>query len=573
MQYIYLFEIKSIQAFITRTGKLSDLTNLSDSLDNLMDDVDENDTSVLGLVLNKVQGEGAEKIHFIRRKGGSIHAYCQSKEVLLQFRSVWTLLIQQMFPYLQFTDYLGQLDENAPDEIGEQMDKAFKLLNASVNTPILGLPVSPAIVQANSRTGLADVLVPPECDEIRDQRDDSDLATVRTCKTLKNIRRNLYHKFFNAQTSEDDGKLSQRFKDYFDHRVRRLDNHDIAFIHFDGNSIGQSAIAIRSHIKDFSLTDQQKVMKAFSQAITQSTQQAVAAALKKIYQDINVAGKEKAVEEKLFVFRPLVLGGDDVTLLIEPKYALPFVQEFCKNFEAETKKRFARGSDSDAQLTKALSAAKIAKLTASGGILFNKINHPAANTNAIVEGLAERAKKLTKSTDARGAAVAFYRMSSSSAESFETIEKNGRVFTLRDGRTITVGRCNYYIDLQPDDVQQPTVGDFLDLLKAVAGFKDRSTSVIQKFRVMLSELAKGDLDEAKRIYDFMMHKEHVPNEIKDAVRKFFNALNKKHSGGDSWYVEKDNELFTPIADLVVLGHYWQDTSYNGEDETDDVEEE
>ena len=553
MSYVYLFELKSIQSYITRTGKLRDLTNLSDNLDNLMDDSNDpsDDDSILGMVLKSIDPHG--EIEFIRRKGGSIYSFCPKMNILQEFRSVWTMVVQQMFPYIQFTDYLGEIDES---KIGSSMDDAFSSLNASVNTPVLTLPISSAVIQANSRTGLADVNVPPEIVELKKQADDSDLISVRNSKTLGTIRKNLYHKFFN-DSSLDKNNLSQKFKTFFEKYQKKLDkdnsgntDRDIAYIHFDGNSIGQTAISIRKEIKELPLNQQKDTLREFSRIITSSTQNAVADALKTIYKEINGNSEQPEKEDKLFVFRPLVLGGDDVTLLIEPKYALKFVKYFCKNFEAETREGFRKAEN----LNRNLKKTKIKELTASGGILFNKINHPASNTHAMVESLAEKAKKLTKSTEKRRAAVAFYRLSSTTSESFDEVIKKGRSFTVGESE-ITVGNCSYYVDSMKDGKDSdPTVDDFLDLIETSVKNRKSSSSIMQKFRVMLSALANGDITEAKRIYDFMMKKSHVSPELKESIMKFFHFVNNGKNNGE-WYTECGNSFKTSIADLLVLHHY------------------
>lgn len=539
--FYYLFEIKSIQAFITRTGKLKDLTNLSDNLDSLMDD--DGEDSILRVVLKKIDPNGI--INFIRRKGGAIHAYSEDREQLVKFRGVWTLLVRQIFPYLQFNDYLSKS--------GEDMDEAFICLNASSNSPVLTLPLATAIIQANSRTGLPDVFVDSKIKEIADIRDDADLTTLRTCRTLKTIRRDLYQKFFNE--ADPDGRLSSNFKEVFDKFQGKLNghkdkdaDHDIAFIHFDGNSIGKTAITLRSQIKNLDVVDQAQILNEFSKTVSESTKKAVSETLIEIYESISKDDRSNKVP---FVFRPLVLGGDDITLLIDPKFALEFAEKFCNKFEFHSSK-FIKDTKFFKEYVK-----DVKKLTASGGILFNKVNHPAANTHAIVEGLAEMAKKLTKQDDKKRAAVAFYRMSSSSTESFEEIMQKGRVFNSSIG-DISVGSCAYFISERSDDV--PTVSEFLKLIKMSVANKNSGSAFMQKFRAMLTEISKGDIDEARRIYSFMMEKEHISKEIKKAICEFFHHTQKHNDPEfgyrkDDWFSKKNNRIETPIADLLVLNHY------------------
>ncbi len=578
VQHIYLFELKSIQAYITRTGRLRDLTNLSDLLDRLMDDCEkkEEDDSILQMVLNEVDPEG--KVQFIRRKGGAIHAFCAEVGILRKFRSVWTMLIQQMFPYLQFTDYLGSLDERA--DVGDAMDEAFRLLNASVNAPVATLPAATALIQANSRTGLADIPVPfTGFSEIANESDDCDLTTLRTCKTIRNLRRNLYHKFFNEKAADprSEPTLSQKFKSSFDRLQREISKDedgssgstDIAYIHFDGNSIGKTAISIRKDIKGRPLEDQKEILRTFSRIIADATQKAVAETLTELADEARSAGNDS---DGIFRLRPLVLGGDDVTLLIDPRYALDFASKFCTKFEIQTSKQIS----SAMEFRDLATFRKKPRLTASGGILFNKISHPATNTHALVEGLAEKAKHLTKSNKRREAAVAFYRMSSTASEPFEEIMQKGRRFQI-GSKTITVGTCCCYVSEQDLDSATPGISDFLELINAVKADKG-SSSIMQKFRIMLSELAKGDEYEADRVYHFMMDKSHVSEELKEKIKKFFFLVNRDPGAASFDWCQKstNGDLSTPLADLLVLAHYtldgqgkqdsWKDTPSDQQEE-------
>src|SRR5699024_5482278 len=70
----------------------------------------------------------------------------------------------------------------------------------------------------------------------------------------------------------------------------------------------------------------------FSTAIDISTKKAAQIAFSKTIQ------KEKG---KAYPIRPIVLGGDDLTIIIQADLALRFTHNFLKEFENQTKKEFS----------------------------------------------------------------------------------------------------------------------------------------------------------------------------------------------------------------------------------------
>ena len=102
MSFIYLFETKSIQSYLGRTGNLRDLIAISDKLDNFIDDSND---CILGKVLQTLhETYPDDPINFIRRRGGSFYSYSKNESALSDFRKLWLLVFYQYFPYMQHTD-------------------------------------------------------------------------------------------------------------------------------------------------------------------------------------------------------------------------------------------------------------------------------------------------------------------------------------------------------------------------------------------------------------------------------------------------------------------------------------
>lgn len=83
-------------------------------------------------------------------------------------------------------------------------------------------------------------------------------------------------------------------------------------------------------------------------------------------------------------FRPLILGGDDVTILCHSSYAMAFVEQMSGEFERISKEK--------AEKTNGLWPATNGKLTISGGVLFCKTSFPLAMAIEYADALLANAK-------------------------------------------------------------------------------------------------------------------------------------------------------------------------------------
>lgn len=430
---IYLFESKGIQAYLGRSGRLADVVTVSDALANLIND---NEHSDLALVLNE-SGlleksdllDSNNDIHFFRKKGGSFYCWSADRNILCKLRTVWTLYFQTAFPGMAYTDSLvtdteadclkendslvtdtgaGCLEEN---DFHNLLNKAFSEMTGNFNRPSVMLPVASPVCQSTPRTGQIAVREVHN----KDRNEYRDLTKERTQFLLEDRHCNrryfteyLYDKTIpekipqasSEKTSQENNDTPAEYRNAY---IQKLINYsrtitddtasarDVALIHMDGNGVGQTLMALKTSLKNKNGYEYSKNMSKFSEILENITGGAV--------KDTMEAIIRKAGTKENFFFRPLVVGGDDVTVLIEPRFAYDFVINFCKNFYKKSKEAINHKDNKDAitPIADALQkAGKPAYLSASGGILFNKISHPFYNSLRIVEGLAEKAKRLTK---------------------------------------------------------------------------------------------------------------------------------------------------------------------------------
>lgn len=148
-------------------------------------------------------------------------------------------------------------------------------------------------------------------------------------------------------------------------------NNDwIAIIHADGNGLGQVVQKIGTEIQKF---------KAFSQDLDSATKRAAKGAFESLKIDIN----------SIIPIRPIVLSGDDHTLICRADLAIPYVNKFIELFEKYTEEMLADKLDG-------VFADGAKKLSACAGIAFIKSSYPFYYGYQLAEELCGNAKKDTK---------------------------------------------------------------------------------------------------------------------------------------------------------------------------------
>lgn len=617
MTGIYLFEAKSIQSYLGRSGRLKNVVDVSDSLSNL---IDVEADSKLGKVmetaglLDKSDLTNPDKkdalIHFIRAKGGSFYCWSDKPELLERLRSFWLLYFQEAFPEMAFTDTLTVGDEN----FHKLLDKAFKDLQTSRNDCPVTFPCATAIVQSTPRTGSPAVI------SVNGQ-EYKDLCTVRMESDInsRKLKYELYKKALGPDQNRKGSapnidELIKEFKKFSD---RESDN-DIALIHMDGNGMGQTLMALRKALNDRQQEEYTAEMRKFSGLLDSITVSSVQEALSEILK--KAQGKTKAM-----ILRPLVIGGDDVTLLIEPCYAYDFAIKFAAAFYKNSQESIKK----NAVLQSALSKEDLPPyLTASGGILFNKKKHPFFNSIRIVEGLAEMAKKLTKlkvSLDGTSpeeqevlngiygtdngkltnkklySAVAVHRMSLSATLNAESLVSTAN--TSADGNLIT-GSNVFFVNPEEFRADQRdkilTLTDIANVME-LGGDKEQyklnklaMSAVAGRIRRITGHMMNDDTAEWKRELTLFRRNLKSGAEadedgsrnpktklIMEAIENFMNRLiyaagrlnrSREDSGNYiSFFVRNagaSGKKFTIFNDLVIANHYI-DENYD-DDRSDDV---
>ncbi len=180
----------------------------------------------------------------------------------------------------------------------------------------------------------------------------------------------------------------------------------IALVHADGDGIGRYLIR-----NSAAWTSEPERFQAFSRELQEATRAAAQRAVATTQGDLAPRGGPLRL-------RPVVLGGDDLTVLVNGEAALAFTRAFVDAFAAETKGR-ALGEGG-------------AGFTASAGVVFIHPHTPYSRAHHLAESLCRWAK------DAGPGHLAFHRVTTShDAGDWETVLETE--YTSPDGRLLTAG--------------------------------------------------------------------------------------------------------------------------------------
>lgn len=585
MIYAYLFEAKSIQHYLFNSGKLKDVISASERLDRLVDD---SPTSVLSRVLTTVNLSSdlheqetelnSDGIYFLRCKGGAFYAYCHQEEPLQQLRSIWTLTLTQLFPSLVVTDALV-----SGDSLQTALDEGHAQLAADRNAPQVSFPIAPAIAERYNRTGNA--AIPLSEFAIRATQESEAQDSSLDIETEKH--RQAYQSFelrdnaaLQDRFTPDDLKgqvyypinFEKEFEFEGDKSALKRSQRDaiknMALIHIDGNGLGLLLMALKEALPK-NEADYRKGFRQFSTALNKATVAAAQIATQELYEQVESEGVTRDQLGRMTLpMRPVVLGGDDITLFCRADLALQYSRTFCEHFKDASKLALKELFD-----TYLKSSELLPFITASGGILYHKANHPFMHSHHLVEALCDKAKALTKRIYAEDktqkvgpAALALYRVSNATQLGLGDITKQSLTHSINENDSITMGLQSYFVSDEECETEKGTrttsLRSFQIIDELVALSNDKNTSVsMAKWRQMATHIALGDMEEARRIY----HRSVGQCNNKEKIEKLTDVLSRlkpaeaQQELESPWYWFTQNgsskQMATMINDLLIVDHY------------------
>lgn len=291
MTWYYRYETKGIQRWILDSSRLRDLTGGSALVDKLSRDAQ-----------NSVSDSNG-KVRFCA--AGGLVATFESKDDLQKHASDWPMRVAYAAPGLQVVQAWVDADEHTD----KPLEQLFEKLAARRNTPIAPLIEAGPWLERSGLTGNPAVSRPRNLPSSKARQTMWDEASVSREQARNDLKEN--EKVFGGTLSLDE----------ISDDVERWPEVPIAVVHADGSGIGLRINALGGELSK---------LEEFSNALEKSTIEATRAALTILRERQN---------RKRLLFRPVVLGGDDLTAILPARDAVHFVIGWLREFEQQTHNR------------------------------------------------------------------------------------------------------------------------------------------------------------------------------------------------------------------------------------------
>ena len=456
-KYLYGASVQGIQSFIFKTNKLAEIVGASEIVEQICTQLFYDAAKI-----NK------ENTNIILSAAGNIKYIFDGEQKCKDFVFIFPKTVMESAPGITISQAVVSFEGDEVSEAIEQLELKLKAQrNRVVSPPEIGFM---GLERSRRTGGVAVEFVEKEA---------RDAATK--AKLAKKDESSLFAKMAGKKTSAKEFPFD--IKDI----TASGKNSWIAVIHADGNGLGK---IIQNKGKELNANGK---FKAFSEAIENSTQNAIRMAFEEVVEKENTNYKH-------YPIRPVVIGGDDVTVIIRADLALDFTDKFLRYFERESEKEFTK-----------LDLLGYEKgLTACAGIAYVKESYPLHYALHLAENLCTDAKKKVKDknvepkySDIPKSALAFYKVQESFIDDLSLLKAR----TLKTTTGLDYFAGPYLLD----EIIQ--IKDKLEIIKEEADKNDKSKAT-GKLRQIVSETYK---DTSTAI--FMMER------MKEVNNDFYKKLN------------------------------------------------
>lgn len=495
-RYLYGASIQGIQNYIFQTNELKDIIGASELVNRICEDFGED------------YGKDGE---MIIHAAGNIKCIFDDEAACRRAVREFPRRAMEMAPGITISQAAVKIKDDS--EYAKKAEELESRLHAQRNHPVKSLTTGLMAIERSRKTGLpATEIDKTEIDKTEIDKKVEYLDEGTAAKRKENGC-DLYYKL----TGEDISHANRAYdtKDLTGH------NDWIAVIHADGNGLGEIVAELSGDYRRF---------KEFSENLDKATIAAARAAY--------AATKEKEDDEKAngtwkkMPIRPIVIGGDDLTVICRGDLAVKFVEKYLEAFEKETQERIGK------------------KLTACAGIAFIKSSYPFYYGYDLAEALCGEAKKDAKSDKVKEAngnqapsCLMFHKVQSSFVEDYAEIKR--KELTTVDGGSLCFGP--YYLNKESVDKVEGrkrwTIKELSEIVdKLTKEDNNRVKTAIRQWLTLMHEDAGAAKQHSKRVKAVNLDSEFIS--IYDSVS---TGIIKKDADGK----DKDPKL-SPAYDILSL---------------------
>lgn len=421
MQVFYGASVKKIQAYITQTNKLREIAGASELVQCVCTQCFE----------KFCEGEdiAPADVDVIIQAAGNIRAVFRNRADAAKVMLAFPKLVAETAPGLQFIQATLDLDHDHPTYDDVQLLE----VRLREQLPIPAVLADWSVTRKCPRTGVPAVAT--------HEGKPIDAATQAKLDHAESHFLALKLKLDETRRFPDDISRIANAKSF------------VAVIHADGNNLGQTLMRLKdspTYHNDW---------KGFSQKLDDATVGAACAAYQRHFG-----------EQHDNRFRPIILGGDDLTVVCTPDKAIAFTQTYLDEFARRAREH------------------GLGDLTACAGIAFVKQNFPFYYSLDMAEFLCGAAKKRAKAVSMNPVPSSFLfasELGSFVDDSYTAFRK--RLLDTPDGHTFAFG---------PYATQPGTGLPCIDDLLALADFTHAYTPIRSGVRKLISVIRSSQSDAA-----------------------------------------------------------------------------
>ncbi len=497
MPYLYGTSIQGIQSFIFETGLLKEIAGASELIEHLC----RNEGSIRELI-----GNDSDSVEMLLNAAGNIRFITEDKEILEKVVLRWPMIVAREASGITVSQAVVQYEDPLSSKHLDELEKKLRTQKSfSYGAEFPGLMA----IERSRRTGK------PATKRDKDKLIDE--GSLAKCNRAQSVVGGLMAKIIPADWP-DETRISSRFPYDISALTGEGDSSWIAVIHADGNNIGNTIRSIANHTAEKE-NETKEILKKFSNGIDKAT---ISAAQKAF--ELVVPRPESGYLGK-YPFRPVIIGGDDITIICRADIALNFTHSFLEFFRKYSKENLT--PIGERYSLKVLENG----LSACAGVAFVKDHYPFHYAVTLATDLCDQAKKSAKEYNLplTPSCLMYHKVQSSYVDDYSIIAE----------RELQVNEGNIRFDCGPyylkDEVPEKGAMNLDDLFEKVELLR-RPDSPSSGLRKWLSSL--------------YISKEHADQMMKRL--KFITEGDKYKSLLEDAIIHRNNVFFSPVFDWLTV---------------------
>lgn len=370
-KYLYGAAVQGIQGFIFQTNKLQEIVGASELVEEICTDF-----------FKEQVGEKFKDENLVLGAAGNIKYIFESKEECEVFVRHFPKEVMEKAPGITISQAVVKYEEGKLNDSLQDLEDKLREQRNKISIPY---EVGFMGTERSRRTGgvaykarkkrKGDFEYIDEATHLKRKKGDPYYSE----KYADEDKETLFRKISGLETKDYDVKKDLIFD------IDEIKSSWIAVIHADGNGLGSIIQNLNKSFKEKNKSDEEvkKGFKRFSQALDNATKAAARDA-------VNKTVKTQKKEGVPYPIRPIILGGDDLTVIIRADLAFDFTKHFLQAFE-ETSNEELKFLTTDFGLNNFKDG-----ITACAGIAYVKSSYPFHYAVDLAKKLCSDAKNFVK---------------------------------------------------------------------------------------------------------------------------------------------------------------------------------